>query len=102
MLTLLTQESHRQVHWVRFAKMPWQVVEKLCHVIPGRAEGANPESRKAGNPDVSGFRARRHSASKTRVNALMAASRNDVREFFSSLLDLSCAIIRFTFQTAGE
>jgi hypothetical protein len=31
-------------------------------VIPGRAEGANPESRKAGNPDVSGFRVRRYAA----------------------------------------
>src|SRR5262245_15178163 len=39
--------------------------------------GASPESRKTGNPDVSGFRVRR-----------FAASRNDRREFFSSLLDL--------------
>ena len=33
-------------------------------VIPGRAEGASPESRKAENPDASGFRARRFAASR--------------------------------------
>jgi hypothetical protein len=38
--------------------------------------GASPESRKAGNPDATGFRARR-----------FAASRNDRGEFFSSLLE---------------
>jgi hypothetical protein len=34
-----------------------QVAEDLSAVIPGRAEGANPESRKTGNADVldSGF-----------------------------------------------
>jgi len=37
--------------------------------------GANPESRNAGNLDVSGFRVRR-----------FAPSRNDRGEFFSSLL----------------
>ena len=46
-------------------------------VIPGPAEGRNPESRKAGSPGVTGFRARAHSASKTRVNALVGAPRND-------------------------
>ena len=40
--------------------------------VPGRSEG-----RHSG--------ARRHSASKTRVNALMAAPRNDRRGFFSNL-----------------
>jgi hypothetical protein len=34
------------------------------------------------------FRARAHSASKTRVNAFMGAPRNDGPEFFSNLLDL--------------
>jgi hypothetical protein len=28
------------------------MLKTLPAVIPGRAEGANPESRKAGNPDV--------------------------------------------------
>jgi hypothetical protein len=34
-----------------------QVAEDISAVIPGRAEGANPESRTTGNPDVldSGF-----------------------------------------------
>jgi hypothetical protein len=51
----------------------------LQHVIPGRAEGANPESRKTKNADVSGFRARR-----------FAAPRNDREEFFRLLgADLS-------------
>ncbi len=48
----------------------WQDVEKLSLVIPGRAKGANPESRKAGKFYVSGFRARR-----------FAASRNDGPDF---------------------
>jgi hypothetical protein len=34
-----------------------RATEKVRGVIPGRAEGANPESRTAGNPDVTGFRA---------------------------------------------
>jgi hypothetical protein len=37
------------------------VIKQLCDlsaVIPGRAEGANPESRKAKNPAVTEFRAR--------------------------------------------
>src|SRR6188474_384436 len=35
----------------------WQVAEKPSAVIPGRREAADPESSKAGNPDVldSGF-----------------------------------------------
>jgi hypothetical protein len=45
-------------------------------VIPGRREAANPESRR-GTRCGFGFRARAHSASKTRVNALKGASRND-------------------------
>lgn len=44
-------------------------------VIPGRAESANPES--ITTAVEYGFRARHHSASQTRVNALMVASRND-------------------------
>jgi hypothetical protein len=55
-------------------------------VIPGRAEGANPESRRAGNPDVTGFRARR-----------FAASRNDDGGFFSSLLEQSCQRVTAVF-----
>jgi GntR family transcriptional repressor for pyruvate dehydrogenase complex len=39
-----------------------------------KARARNPEPR---SEPASGFRARRHSASKTRVNALMAPSRND-------------------------
>jgi hypothetical protein len=47
----------------------------LSIVIPGRRAAASPESilRSVGY----GFRARAHSASKTRVNALMGAPRND-------------------------
>jgi hypothetical protein len=42
-------------------------------VIPGRPEGPEPESI---TPVCDyGFRARHHSTSKTRVNALMAAPR---------------------------
>ena|SRR6187402_2928333 len=54
----------------------WQFVEKPSAVIPGRREAADPESRKAGNPDVldSGF-------------APFGAPRNDGPEFFSSLLN---------------
>jgi hypothetical protein len=37
------------------------------------------------------FRARRHSASKTRVNALMAASRNDRGEEFRAWTHKSVA-----------
>jgi len=51
-------------------------IEELSAVIPGRAEGASPESRDIGSSCFSGFRVRRHGASNTRVNALMAASRN--------------------------
>jgi hypothetical protein len=40
-------------------------------VIPGRAESANPESSNISSLCLSGFRVRRHSASKTRVNALV-------------------------------
>jgi hypothetical protein len=54
-------------------------------VIPGRPEGANPESRHTDQaccwiPD------RCHSASKTRVNALMAASK--MTEVYSAFLSL--------------
>ena len=58
-------------------------------VIPGRAEGANPDSRVARQtlgllwiPD------RRHSASKTHVNALMAASGITAERFCGILLSL--------------
>jgi hypothetical protein len=48
----------------------------LSFVIPGRRAAANPESI---NTDREyGFRARAHSASKTRVNALMARRRTRV------------------------
>jgi hypothetical protein len=40
-------------------------------VIPGRAESANPESSNISSLCLSGFRVRGHSASKTRVNALV-------------------------------
>jgi hypothetical protein len=47
----------------------------LLFVIPGRPEGPDPQSI---TPVCNyGFRVRRHSASKTRVNALMATPRND-------------------------
>jgi hypothetical protein len=48
--------------------------------------GARP-SRESGihNPAVDGFRAHRQSASKTRVNALTAAPRNDGRNFVKAL-----------------
>jgi hypothetical protein len=47
-------------------------------VIPGRREAANPESM---TTDAEyGFRVRAHSASKTRVNALMGVPRNDCGE----------------------
>jgi hypothetical protein len=52
-------------------------IEKPSAVIPGRREAAGPESRKTGNSDVSGFRAR-----------AFGAPRNDVLEFFSTLLAL--------------
>jgi len=47
-------------------------------VIPGHAEGVSPESITT-NRDY-GFRARDHSASQTRVNALLVAPRNDSGE----------------------
>jgi hypothetical protein len=49
-----------------------QAAENSQVVIPGRAEGASPESRNIGISYFSGFRKPRHSASKTRVNALVA------------------------------
>jgi hypothetical protein len=58
-------------------------------VIPGRGRRPSPESiTPAGGY---GFRTRRHSASKTRVNALAAAPRNDGRydsNFGNSVLAL--------------
>jgi hypothetical protein len=48
----------------------------IAAVIPGRAEGANPESRNIGIGSFSGFRVRR-----------FAAPRNDVWGFFSNLLE---------------
>src|SRR4051812_39958378 len=51
--------------------------KRLSAVIPGRREAAGPETRATGILFWSGFRARAHSASKTRVNALVGAPRND-------------------------
>jgi hypothetical protein len=47
---------------VRFRRRLQQVAEKLSAVIPGRAEGASPESSNAGSPAGTGFRARRFAA----------------------------------------
>jgi len=47
--------------------------EKLSAVIPGRREAAGPESRKAGNPDVSGFRVRAFGAPRNDVRGSSAA-----------------------------
>jgi len=74
-----------------------QAAEKLSAVIPGRrhervyarlrrAMAAGPESSNTGISCFSGFRVRAHSASKTRVNALVGAPRNDGQSFFSKLL----------------
>jgi hypothetical protein len=37
------------------AATAWQDAEKVRDVIPGHAEGANPETRSTANSDVSGF-----------------------------------------------
>ena len=61
------------------------MLRTLPTVIPGHArKRVNPESilRSKGYE----FRVRAHSASKTRVNALAGAPRNDRGEFFSSLM----------------
>ena len=62
-------------------------VEEVRGVIPGPDEVRSPESKKRSKSHMSGFRARRHRASQTRVNALMAASRNDRGEFSNTLLE---------------
>ena len=64
----------------------WLLAEFLSPVIPGHREAVGPESRAKFAIRSSGFRVRAHSASKTRVNALMSAPRNDRGEFFSKLL----------------
>ena len=50
-------------------------------VIPETARSAVVRNPDANSEFVSGFRARRYSASKTRVNALMAAPRNDDNDY---------------------
>jgi tripartite-type tricarboxylate transporter receptor subunit TctC len=59
---------------------------KRVHARLRRATAAGPESRYIGIACFSGFRDRAHSASKTRVNALAGAPRNDGPGFLSSLL----------------
>jgi hypothetical protein len=46
-------------------------------VIPGRSQSERTRNPETSSEQASGFRVRAHSASKTRVNALMGASRND-------------------------
>jgi tripartite-type tricarboxylate transporter receptor subunit TctC len=75
---------------------------KRVHARLRRATAAGPESRYIGISCFSGFRARAHSASKTRVNALAGAPRNDASDFFSSLLTVLAALLLFSTNVAAQ
>jgi hypothetical protein len=68
--------------FARSPHRPGRLLKKPGRHSGARAKPASPESSTAGSPDVldSG------PAAIARVNALVAASRNDDGEFFSSLV----------------
>jgi hypothetical protein len=72
--------------FARSPHRPGRLLKKPGRHSGARAKPASPESSTAGSPDVLDSGPAAIARRRRRVNALVAASRNDDGEYFSSLV----------------